>query len=351
MTLKELGIEYKKIDNLFVGYINFKGEIPDIPDKIDEFYEMIKDHVSGPAIAVIDYGVYSEGGKDIDICFPLEGEKELKGINTKYLESIEVLSIMHQGTSDSLGETYQKIHNYTDKHMVSGTAWLRLVYHRYNQKSPKENRIEIQHNLHKWANRLERSIDKVLGKNFRNEIMKEKELLFTVESSREDRTLWLKDTLDRLDKVVSEDQKYEIVSRCAHEFSPKRIENLKNIYEKTGDIDEVIKKMQRDYAWYENPIRKGNIIYITKIPANPEGYEKAETLEEKKKNYCHCRFINENLDKGISPTFCYCGTGWYRQQWEGILRKPVKIKILKSLLREDNTCEVAIHLPPELNLE
>ncbi|MFX0026474.1 MAG: hypothetical protein ACFE8M_08650, partial [Candidatus Hermodarchaeota archaeon] len=77
MTLKELGIEYKKIDNLFVGYINFKGEIPDIPDKIDEFYEMIKDHVSGPAIAVIDYGVYSEGGKDIDICFPLEGEKEL----------------------------------------------------------------------------------------------------------------------------------------------------------------------------------------------------------------------------------------------------------------------------------
>ncbi|MFW9947587.1 MAG: hypothetical protein ACFFDX_12255 [Candidatus Odinarchaeota archaeon] len=348
MTLKELGIEYKKIDNLYVGYINFKGEIPDIPAKIDGFYETIKDHVSGPAIAVIDYGVYSEGGKDIDICFPLEGEKELKGINTKYLESIDVLSIMHQGTSDSLGETYQKIRNYTDKHMVSGTAWLRLVYHKYNQKNPKDNRIEIQHNLHKWEDKLERNIDRVLGKNFRNEIMKEKELLFTVESSREDRTFWLKDTLDRLDKVVSEDQRYEIVSRCAHEFSPKRIENMKNIYEKTGDIDEVIKKMQRDYAWYENPIRKGNTIYITKIPVNPEGYEKAKTLEEKKKNYCHCRFINENLDKGISPTFCYCGTGWYRQQWEGILGKPIKIKLLKSLLKGDENCEVAIYLPTEL---
>lgn len=351
MTLKELGIEYKKIDNLYVGYINFKGEIPDIPAKIDGFYETIKDHVSGPAIAVIDYGVYSEGGKDIDICFPLEGEKELKGINTKYLESIDVLSIMHQGTSDSLGETYQKIRNYTDKHMVSGTAWLRLVYHKYNQKNPKDNRIEIQHNLHKWEDKLERNIDRVLGKNFRNEIMKEKELLFTVESSREDRTLWLKDTLDRLDKVVSEDQRYEIVSRCAHEFSPKRIENMKNIYEKTGDIDEVIKKMQRDYAWYENPIRKGNTIYITKIPVNPEGYEKAKTLEEKKKNYCHCRFINENLDKGISPTFCYCGTGWYRQQWEGILGKPIKIKLLKSLLKGDENCEVAIYLPTELKQE
>lgn len=351
MTLKELGIEYKKIDKLYVGFINFRGEIPDIPGRIDEFYEKIKNHVTGPAIAVIDYGVYSEGRKDIDVCFPLEEGKEFMDTNTKYLESIKALSIMHHGISDSIRETYQKISNYTDEHMVSGTAWLRLVYHKYNQKNPKDNQIEIQHNLHKWEDRLERNIDRVLGKNLRNEIMNDRELLFTVETSREDRTLWLKDMLDRLDKVASDDQKYEIVSRCAHEFSPKRIEYVKNIYEKTGDVDDVIKEMQKDYAWYENPVRKGNIIYVTKIPVNPEGYEKAKTLDEKKKNYCHCRFINENLDKGISPTFCYCGTGWYRQQWEGILGKPIKIKVLKSLLKGDQNCEVAIQLPPELKLD
>jgi len=348
MTLKELGIKHKKIDKLYVGYINFRGEIPDIPAKIEDFYKKIKDHATGPPIAIIDYGVYSEGGKDIDICFPLKEGKELIGINTKYLKSIKILSIMHQGTSDSLSETYQKISNYTDEHMISGTSWLRLVYHSYNRKNPKDNQIEIQHNLHKWEDRLERSIDGILGNNIKNEIMKNRELLFTVESSREDRTLWLKNMLDRLDKVTNDDQKYEIVSCCAHEFSPKRIEYMKNIYEKTGDIDEVIKTMQKDYTWYENPVRKGNIIYVTKVPVNLEGYEKAKTLEEKKKNYCHCRFINENLDKGISPTFCYCGTGWYRQQWEGILGKPIKIKVLKSLLKGDENCEVAIQLPPEL---
>lgn len=351
MTLKELGIEYKKIDMLHVGYFNFRGEIPDIPAKIDEFYEKIKDHVSGPAIAVIDYGVYSEGGKYIEVCFPLEEDKELMDINTKYLESIKVLSITHHSTSDSLKDTYQKISNYTDDHMVSGTAWLRLVYHKYNQKDPKDNQIEIQHNLHKWEDKLERSMDRVLGKNLSNEIMKDSELLFTTESSREDRTLWLKDMLDRLDKVASDDQKYEILTCCAHEFSPKRIEYMKNIYKKTRDVDEVIKEMQKDYTWYENPIRKGNIIIVTKIPANPEGYEKAETLVEKKKNYCHCRFINENLDKAISPTFCYCSTGWYRQQWEGILGKPIKIKLLKSLLKGDEDCKFAIQLPPELKVE
>ncbi|MBA7587840.1 hypothetical protein ES708_29885 [subsurface metagenome] len=156
--------------------------------------------------------------------------------------------------------------------------------------------------------------------------------------------------LNRLDKVANEDQKYNIISCCAHEFSKKRIDYMKNIYKKTKDIDEVIKEMQKDYAWYENPVRKGDLIYLSKIPVNPDGYEKAQNIEEKKKNYCHCRFINDNLDKGISPTFCYCGTGWYRQLWEGILGKPIKIKILKSLLKGDETCEVAIQLPQELNL-
>ena len=350
MTLKELGIEHKRIDNILVGYINFRGEIPDILPKIDEIYEIVKDHVSGPPIAVIDYGVYSEGGKDIELCFPFKDKKELEGITLKFLERIEILSIMHQGTHDSLKETFQKLSNYTQEHALLGTAWLRLVYHKYNQKNTEENQIEIQYNLHKWDERLERSLERVMSEEVKNEIMRDREKFFTIESSYDDRIQWLRDMLNRLDKVANEDQKYNIISCCAHEFSKKRIDYMKNIYKKTKDIDEVIKEMQKDYAWYENPVRKGDLIYLSKIPVNPDGYEKAQNIEEKKKNYCHCRFINDNLDKGISPTFCYCGTGWYRQLWEGILGKPIKIKILKSLLKGDETCEVAIQLPQELNL-
>jgi len=350
MTLKELGIEHKRIDKILVGYIDFRGEIPDILPKIDEVHEIVKDHVSGPPIAVIDYGVYSEGGKAIDLCFPFKDKKELEGIKFKYLEEIEVLSIIHQGTHDSLKEAFQKLSNYTQEHAVLGTAWLRLVYHKYNLKNPKENQIEIQYNLHRWDARLERSLERVMSEEVKKEIMRDREKFFTIESSYEDRIQWLKDMLNRLDKAANEDQKYDILSCCAHEFSKKRINYLKNIYTKTNDVDKVIKEMQKDYAWYEKPVREGDSIYITKIPVNPDGYEKAQNIEEKKKNYCHCRFINENLDKGISPTFCYCGSGWYRQQWEGILGKPIKIKILKSLLKGDETCKVAIQLPQELNL-
>jgi len=350
MTLKELGIEHKRIDKILVGYINFRGEIPDILPKLEELYEIVKDHVAGPPIAVIDYGVYSEGGNDIELCFPFKDKKELEGIKFKYLEEIEVLSIMHQGTDDSIKETFQKLSNYTQEHVILGTAWLRLVYHKYNLKNPEENQIEIQYNLHKWDERLVKSLERVMSEEITSEIMKDREKFFTIESSYEDRIQWLKDMLNRLDNVTNEDQKYNILSCCAHEFSPKRINYLKNIYNNTKDIDEVINEMQKDYAWYEKPVREGDLIYITKIPVNQDGYKKAQNIEEKKKNYCHCRFINDNFEKGISPTFCYCGTGWYRQLWEGILEKPIKIKIIKSLLKGDETCKVAIKLPQELNL-
>lgn len=348
MTLKELGIEHKRIEKLFVGYTNFRGELPDIPLKIEEFYEEVKDHISGPPIAIIDYGVYSDGGKDIDVCFPLKNTKEVEGVKTKFLPIVEVLSIKHHGTHGTLNETFRQLTNYSQEHVILGTAWLRFVYHKYNQENQDDNLIEIQYNLHKWDDRLEKSLDRVLSEDVRTEIMKNREQLFTLESSYEDRIQWLKEMLDRLDKVVSEDQKFDILSCCAHDFSKKRVDYMKSIYERTEDIDQVIKEMQKDYAWYEHPVRKGNIIYVTKVPVNPEEYEKAQTLEEKKRNYCHCRFINENLDKGISPTFCYCGTGWYRQLWEGILGKPIKVSILKSLLKGDDKCEVAIHIPQEL---
>ncbi len=345
MTLQDLGISYKKIEKKYVCYINFRGEIKDIFPKIDELYQNCKNHVFRPAIAVIDYGVYSEGGKDIDLCFELKNIMKFNNLKTKYLEKIEVLSLIHQGTLDTIGKTFQKITYYLQEHLISGTSWLRLVYHKFDEKNPYENQIEIQFQLHKWDTRLEKSLDRIFGKIIRNEIMKDRDKLFTLESSNEDRLHWLKDVLNRIDTHANEGEKYEILSCCAHEFSKKRIEYLKGIYEKNGDIDAVIKEMSKDYAWYENPVRKGNRIYVSKIPVNPEGYEKAKTSEEKKKNYCHCRFINENLDKGLSPTFCNCSTGWYRQYWEGILGKPVRIKILKSLLKGDDICQFEINLP------
>ena len=74
--------------------------------------------------------------------------------------------------------------------------------------------------------------------------------------------------------------------------------------------------------------------------------EKAETAAEKRRAYCHCNMIKNHLDE-MNATFCYCGAGWYRQLWEGILERPVRIELVKSLVKGDDVCQVAIHLPQD----
>lgn len=345
MSIQELGISHKKINKILVTYNNFRGEIKEIPPKIDELYKKCKSYAFDPAIAIINYGVYSEGGKDIDICIPISKTPEKEDIKTKYIDEVEVLSIYHHGSYDSLNESAQKLSNYLHTYGVLGTSWLRLVYHKYDLKSPHENEIELQAVLHSWDDRLAKNLDRVLGEDVRKEVMKGREKNFTIESSLDEKVQWIKDVLIRLDNLANDYQKYDILSCCAHEFSQKRIDKLKAIYDKTGNIDEVLTEMNKDFAWYEGQKREGNTIFVQKIPYNQEGYAKARNSDEKKRNYCHCSLVRNYLNENISPTFCNCSAGWYRQYWEGILGKPVHIKLLKTLVKGDDVCEFEISLP------
>ena len=47
----------------------------------------------------------------------------------------------------------------------------------------------------------------------------------------------------------------------------------------------------------------------------------------------------------ISFTFCNCGAGWFKPLWEGILGEPVDVVCEESVLRGDDRCHFAIHLP------
>jgi predicted hydrocarbon binding protein len=39
------------------------------------------------------------------------------------------------------------------------------------------------------------------------------------------------------------------------------------------------------------------------------------------------------IKETISPTYCYCGAGFYKGIWEEILQKPVEVKLLESVLK------------------
>ncbi len=203
--------------------------------------------------------------------------------------------------------------------------------------------VELQLLTHGWNRRLAENAERVLGAEARGTIMQGSDKIDPL-TPLEERVEWLAGALCRLDELADDDQKYDVMSNCAHRFAQERIDKLKAIYEHNHDLDDVLKSMEADPLWYESPSREGNTIYLTKIPVNVEEYEKATTPKEKKFHYCHCSLVRNNLDK-LPPTFCLCGAGWYRQLWEGIIGQPVRIEKLGTLLTGADDCRVAIHLP------
>ena len=355
MSLKKLGIKYKTIEEILVATIRLNiKERKELYSVLDELTQHIpREHIIGSAFCIFQFVTSIKEGFDIEVGLPVAQAVETGNINTRILPKMEVLSLVHTGPLEELSETYRKLYGCASEHGLISDEFCREVY--LDSNDPAGGEIELQFVLHNWNRLLSRNLERVLGKETRREVMRGSDEL-TLSSTVDKRFQWVKGVIERLNKLADEGQKYDILSSCAHIFPGEQIEKLKVIYEKartkTDDplkaIDAVIEFMGEDPGWGERPLRKGNIIYSTKQPRDPQGYEKAKSDAEKRRAYCFCPLVRNHLDKGMSNTFCYCGAGWYRQQWEGAIGKPVRIEVVKSVLNGDDVCRFAIHLPEDL---
>jgi hypothetical protein len=266
---------------------------------------------------------------------------------------MQVLSLVHTGPVESLRDSLLKLYGFASEHGVISDEFRQEVY--LDADNPEGNQIELHFVIHDWNGLLDRNLTRVLGEESRQEVMTGSEAL-SVGSSIPERFEWTKGMVQKLDTMADDDQRYEIFSRCAHVFPKSQIAKLGVVFEETrsqtGDpwraVDAVIDFMIADPGWGVQPVRQGTTIYASKNPRNPEGYAQAQTDAERKRAYCFCPLIRDHLDSGMSDTFCYCSAGWERQQWEGAIGRPVRVDVVRSLLKGNNLCEFAIHLPEDL---
>ena len=95
-------------------------------------------------------------------------------------------------------------------------------------------------------------------------------------------------------------------------------------------------------------VRDGNIVTITKIPYMSIPYLQAKTKKEKTYYFCHNPMIREALldeEQPVSPIFCNCSGGYYKNYWEAVLDQPVEVELLESVIKGDKVCRFALHLP------
>jgi effector-binding domain-containing protein len=352
MSLAESGIEYRQYDETLVATtrltIKTRAELPAVLGRLAG--EVPADAIAGPAFAIFYFVSSVEAGSDVEVGFPVTRAVETPQVHTRRLPALEVLSLRHTGALEALRESHAKLYGTASARGVISDEFCREVYLDLHNTANCE--LEIHFVVHNWTELLARHLERVVGAAGREAVMQGSSAI-GVETTLDDRFRWVKQALERLDGLADESQEYDVLSSCAHVFPAEQVAKLRGVYEdaraRTEDalhaVDAVLAFMEADPGWQEGSRREGQIIYAAKKPRDPQAYAQAKSEAEKKRAYCFCPILRSHLDDGMPVSFCYCGAGWYRRQWEGAIGKSVAIEVVKSILRGDDVCQFAIHLP------
>ena len=355
MSLKELGIDHRHHGDTLIATkrlaIQARAELPVVLQQLAQ--EVPGGAIAGPAFAIFHFVTSVKDGSDVEVGFPVSRTVETAQLRTRLLPPLEVLVLRHTGPLDTLRESYAKLYGYAYGQGVISDEFCREIY--LDLRDVAHCEVELQFVAHNWSALLARNIERVLGSAAQEAVMQGSDAI-VVETALGDRFQWVKQALERLGDLADEGQKYDLLSSCAHVFPAEQVGKLKAVYEgvreRTGDalqaVDAVITFMDGDPGWQKGSQREGRIIYAAKSPRDPQAYEKAQSEAERKQAYCFCPIVRRHLDQGMPTSFCYCGAGWYRRQWEGAIGRPVTIEVVQSILKGDDVCRFAIRLPDDL---
>jgi effector-binding domain-containing protein len=355
MGLRKQGITYKQYDEGLVASIRTTiSSRQDIHPIIEKIQTTIPDDmIKGPPFCIFQFVTSVKDGHDVEIGFPVTDAFKAQDLVTRKLPPYEVLSLTHTASLETLSQSYGQLYGAAAHCGIISDEFCREIYTDWDDHGI--HTVELQFIIHNWHALLVANIDLILEKDACIEC-KNYAHTITIESTAKERFEKTKEIVEKFEKLLNEDQTYDILSRCAHRFPQSQIDKLRHVYQesyaKKGNashaVNAVIEFMASDPGWGEKPVRKGNVIYSSKGPRDPKAFKQATTDEERRKAYCFCPIIRDRLAQEMPVAFCYCGAGWYRQQWEGAIGQPVRVEIVESLLKGDNRCQFAIYLPDDI---
>jgi len=179
---------------------------------------------------------------------------------------------------------------------------------------------------------------------------------------------WSAELMKILNAELTEDEVIDVMCGCACLAPKDYIKVLREEYAKSKDLKKVHAMLQEHFEEFITKYKNlneeqlkfiidhdmgmagtldGNVITAVKIPKEFHEYFQTENPVEKKYRYCHCPRIREALKSSEQPVdknYCYCGVGFYRDIWEFILQRPVKVKLVESIMMGDDMCKIEIYV-------
>jgi hypothetical protein len=148
---------------------------------------------------------------------------------------------------------------------------------------------------------------------------------------------WVVSAIERLDDLVDEEKKIEIMNSCGYNCSleyQEVIQSAKERYERHSSLDEFLEAEQANPFPGMRMRREGDILNILYEPSSFETPMR-----------CYCNIMRKLPSEAqVSLTYCRCSEGFIKSYWEEILGRPVRVEILESVLSGGKACRFAVHL-------
>lgn len=192
--------------------------------------------------------------------------------------------------------------------------------------------------------------------------------------------LYVENTRKLVHRLLDEgdDTCHRMLADNHHGIPRESFARFAEIYEGTESIDEFLRELHRTRvseleehmregkAWFEQEItpevvelvrgnqemlsavRKGDYLYVTKIPYAPKDWLTEDDPLRKRYLACHCPLAREAIlmeDSDIPMDWCYCSGGFQKRMFDVLFNEFTEVEVLQSVLAGDDRCRFRIRLP------
>jgi len=137
--------------------------------------------------------------------------------------------------------------------------------------------------------------------------------------------LGIQNLMNILDESLHWKTRRELMQSCGRRcICDSTLKMAVRLQKKAKDLDELLELMNQSHIGGGHLRLEGNTIHAE--------YHR-----------CYCGSVS-NTEIPFSSTYCHCSCGWYRQLFETVLKKPVTVELLGSIIQGDDRCRFLIHI-------
>jgi effector-binding domain-containing protein len=132
-------VSRKRVQDLLIAGVRYRGCYKECSDYFAELRRQLGEQICGPPFCLYTDRV-SQGGIEIECCFPVRQAVEMDKIHSRMLAGGEVLALTHYGPYQSLGESWEALFDYVEGNNIPVRGPRREVYLR---DAPDEKVTEL----------------------------------------------------------------------------------------------------------------------------------------------------------------------------------------------------------------